>query len=321
MDTRSEWQDSLHNGSSEIDYEKIATGLGWFSLALGVTEMAAPGAIARFVGVKDKRNNRALLRSPLYGMREVAAGAGLLTQRKPAIWMWGRVAGDVLDLSSLAGALKSRENDRGRLVGAILAVAGVTALDVLCAQQLTGQERDGRATRAERPSRSLNTIWVNKSPEEVYEFWRNFENLPRFMEHLESVRSLGNGRSQWVAVGPFGTTFDWEAEIVREVPNQMIAWRAVEGSDVQNAGAVFFEEAPGDRGTIIRVELSYDQPAGSVGAGVAKIFGKEPSQMIYDDLRAFKQVIETGEVIRSDASIHRVMHPAQPAGERRRKAS
>lgn len=140
------------------------------------------------------------------------------------------------------------------------------------------------------------SVTVNRPPEEVYRFWRDFQNLPRFMNHLESVTDLGNGRSHWVAKAPAGKTVEWDAEVYNEKENELIAWRSLEGADVDNAGSVRFEPAPEGRGTIVRVTLKYDPPAGKIGSLVAKLWGEEPSQQIEEDLRRFKQVMEAGEI-------------------------
>ena len=145
-------------------------------------------------------------------------------------------------------------------------------------------------------------VTVNRPREEVYGFWHDLESLPRFMEHLESVRVTGEGRSRWTAKAPAGRKVEWDAETVDERPNELIAWRALEGADVPNSGSVRFTDAPGGRGTEVRLELSYDAPGGALTATLAKLFGEEPTQQVKDDLRRFKQVIETGEVVRSDGS-------------------
>ncbi|MGI9075193.1 MAG: SRPBCC family protein [Bryobacteraceae bacterium] len=132
------------------------------------------------------------------------------------------------------------------------------------------------------------------------------------MKHLESVQVTGENRSHWKATGPGGKTVEWDAEIVDDQPNARIVWRSLEGSDIDNSGSVQFERAPGGRGTLVRVELQYSPPGGVISATLAKLFGEEPGQQVDDDLRAFKQVLETGEVAKSDASIHRGMHAAQP---------
>jgi uncharacterized membrane protein len=149
---------------------------------------------------------------------------------------------------------------------------------------------------------SRSSITVNAPPDTVYAAWRDFEGLPTFMYHLESVTDTGDGRSHWVAKGPAGTTVEWDAEIVDDVPGQRIAWRSVEGASVKNAGTVRFRPASADQGTEVYVELSYTPPAGALGAVVAKVFGEEPGQQVADDVRRFKQIVETGEVVRSDGS-------------------
>jgi uncharacterized membrane protein len=139
------------------------------------------------------------------------------------------------------------------------------------------------------------SITIDKSPEELYNFWRQFENLPRFMDHLESVNSVGFNRWHWVANGPAGMRVEWDAEIYNETPNEMIAWRSLDGN-FTNAGSVHFEPAAGERGTIVKVVMNYNAPGGKVSALLAKIFGQEPGQVIEEDLRRFKQILETGEV-------------------------
>jgi uncharacterized membrane protein len=293
----------------QIGSDRLATGLGWFSIGLGLAEILAPGPMADLIGVEEDSGTRSLMR--FYGVREIVAGVGILSQPQPAAWLWGRVAGDMLDLATLAGAMNSEHNDRKRVAFAGAAVLGVTALDVLCAQQLSRQQTDTEEDRRglERVTR---TITVNRSPDEVYRFWRDIENLPRFMSHLESVRVLDDRRSHWVAKGPAGRKFEWDAEIDEDQPGSKISWRSTKESDVYNRGSVRFERAPGGRGAVVRVELEYAPPGGVAGQILAKMTGSEPGQEIAEDLRAFKQIIETGEVVRSDASIHRRMHAAQP---------
>ena len=147
------------------------------------------------------------------------------------------------------------------------------------------------------------TISVGRSPDEVYAFWRDFENLPLFMYHLVSVENSGGGHSHWVARGPSGLNVEWDAEIVEDRPGELISWRTVgRDDDIQHSGSVSFISAPDDRGTEVHVELSYDPPGGKLGVTLAKLFGEEPGQQIADDLHRFKQMLEVGEVIRSEAS-------------------
>ena len=285
--------------------KRLAKGLGWFSLGLGMTELLAPKFIAKISGVSERRTG--MIR--LFGLREIASGIGIFAQKNPAQAVWSRVAGDVLDLTSLGVACTAPDAKRGRITIATANVLAVTALDVIAAKQLSSGNKGVHA--------SASCI-VNAQPDEVYRFWREFTNLPRFMEHLESVTELGEGRSHWVAKGPAGINVEWDAMIVADDPGRVITWRSLEDSDVDNAGAVRFEAAPGGRGTIIKVNIQYNPPGGVVGATVAKLFGEEPNQQLEDDMRRFKQVIEVGEVVVSDATIFGVgyfeQRPAQPPG-------
>ncbi len=153
-------------------------------------------------------------------------------------------------------------------------------------------------------------VIIDKSPEELYRFWRNLENLPAFMTHLRSVHVLDDTHSHWVADAPAGMKVEWDAEIINDIPNQLIGWRSVPNStQVPNAGSVHFERAPGDRGTIVKVEMQYDPPAGPLGAAFAKMFGVEPSDAIYADLQHLKQMLETGEVAATDNQPHGSPNP------------
>ena len=138
------------------------------------------------------------------------------------------------------------------------------------------------------------SLVLNRPRGEVYRFWRNLENLPRFMDHLETVTVVDQRRSHWTAKGPAGSRIEWDAEIHNEIPNELIAWRSLEGSEVDNAGSVHF--MPTENGdTEVRVVLRYDPPAGKLGAAVARLFGEDPSRQVADDLRRLKQVVESGE--------------------------
>jgi uncharacterized membrane protein len=140
---------------------------------------------------------------------------------------------------------------------------------------------------------------IDKPIEELYSYWRNFENLPQIMTHLESVRVMEDGRSHWVATAPaiVGGRVEWGAEIISEQPYSRIAWRSLPDSIVQHSGSVQFVKAPGDRGTMVRVVLDYLPPAGRLGHWVAKMFGEAPDQQIREDLRNFKRQMELGEIL------------------------
>jgi uncharacterized membrane protein len=135
---------------------------------------------------------------------------------------------------------------------------------------------------------------IDRPPEEVYRFWQNLENLPRFMRHLESVRPASGKRSHWVACGPLGRRVEWDAETITQREPETIAWRSLPGSDVDTAGSVHFRPVRGGRATEVRVELKYDPPGGKLGAGIAKVFGQAPDQEIREDLQHLKQVLESG---------------------------
>lgn len=148
----------------------------------------------------------------------------------------------------------------------------------------------GKGVRVEK------AVTINARPASLYTFWRNFENLPRFMRNLESVECHDGNRSHWVAAGPAGMSAEWEAEIINDIPNELIAWRSVDGSKVDNAGSVHFNNLGDARGTEVKVLLRYDPPAGLLGAAVTKLFGEDPAMQVQEDLRRLKMLIETGEI-------------------------
>src|SRR5215207_7498007 len=146
------------------------------------------------------------------------------------------------------------------------------------------------------------SITVNRPKDELFRIWRNFENLPRFMKHLKSVRvsNAESGQSHWVTTGPLDREIEWDSEITEERENEYLAWSSLPGSVVGSKGSVHFVEAPGKRGTFLHVSMEYQPPAGSLGAAFARLFGEEPGQQVRDDLRHFKQVMETGEAASVD---------------------
>jgi uncharacterized membrane protein len=312
---RTREEDRWREGRAEEEgrAERLARGLGWFSLGLGLTQLAAPRGVARMIGLRgDDGDRKAMI---AIGMREIASGLGILTQERPTPGVWSRVGGDVMDLALLGRALSSDRINRNRAAAATVAVAGITVLDVLAGQRLATEADGGTGQPTQLGVHVRQQVTVGRSPEEIYRFWRNFENLPRFMAHLESVQVIDDARSHWVATAPAGARVEWDAEIVEDRPNELIRWRSLPAADVANEGSVRFVSAPGDQGTEIHVELRYQPPGGRLGAIAAKLFGEEPGQQVKGDLRRLKQVLETGEVVHSDASIHRGAHPAQPPEE------
>jgi uncharacterized membrane protein len=298
-----------HGHHHELD--RLARGLGWASLGLGVVQLAAPNAIRRMSGVDDSSLAHAMV--PMVGVRELFHAAVLLGSRLPQPWVWTRLAGDATDLTTLARAISHRRGARRRrAMAATAAVTGITVIDLYVA--VRGARRPwvhGLTLEA--------AVTVRRPREDVYEFWRDLENLPRFMVHLRSVTVMDERRSHWVAMGPTGRAVEWDAQIVEDRPAELISWRSTGGTAVRNSGFVRFTDAPGGRGTEVRVELRYDPPGGVVGAAFAWLLGEHPDQQVRDDLRRFKQVMETGEVVRSEGSpegVHAIrqlrQRPAQP---------
>jgi uncharacterized membrane protein len=293
---------SPRNGWSrrEIDddsEERLARGLGWFSIGLGITQIAAPRTFARLIGLNDSRR---LMR--MVGIREIASGVGILSRRKPTGWLWSRVGGDLMDLTILGKALVSPSTNRRRVATATAAVTGVTVLDFRASQELGSSPtpEDNRISIRVRKS-----VTINRPTEELYAFWHDFQNLARFTKHVESVQITDDNHSHWIAKGPAGKKVEWDAETIEDRPNELIAWRSVEGSTVENSGSVRFEPATGGRGTVVRVEVEYYPPAGLLGATVAKLLGEEPKGQLEEDLRRLKQIMEAGEIITTEG---------QPAG-------
>ena len=286
-------------GNVDKKTERLAQGLGWFSLGLGLAEVLAPGSVAGMIGAEEE-DGEGTLRA--FGLREIASGVGILSQRNTHFWLWSRVAGDAMDLTFLLKKMGEKNTNKGKLAAATTAVLGVAALDMLASLRLMRSDGTGGMIHVEK------SITINRSAEELYNFWHDFESLPRFMNHLKSVKKNGDGHSHWVAKGPAGTEVEWDAEVTEDKPNEYIAWRSLEGADVDNTGSVRFERAPGGRGTVVRAVMDYHPPAGVLGATVAKLFGEDPEKQIHVDLHRFKQMMETGEIPTTEG---------QPAGRAR----
>jgi uncharacterized membrane protein len=221
-------------------------------------------------------------------------------------------SGDVGRLASVAagGAVALFGLSRRSAAGvALAALGGSLALRGIMRPGADGPAESGQTAPgdlAAPPAPATGGMQVEKtvtilgSPEALYQYWRDFENLPRFMKHLESVQVTGERKSHWVAKAPAGKSVEWDAEIVEDTPNAQIAWRSTGETPAPNSGTVSFRPAPGDRGTEVRVALEYKPPGGTPGALLAKLFGEEPTQQVQDDLRRFKQIMETGEVVTTD---------------------
>ena len=271
----------------------LAAGLGWFSIALGVAELAAPHSVARFIGVTPTEKTVNTLRA--YGARELGAGLAILAQPDRSAWLWSRVAGDAVDLATLGAAMNSPTTDKGRAMFATAAVLGVTALDIICARQLSENEAESRgegfysdrraasgrlAAHRDNTVRVTESITINESMERVEERWSNLESLP---ESLRQCRRSTDG-------GP-------ERAIVE------------------------LRHAPGGRGTEVRVEMEYKPRGGAIGAALAKVLGGDPTGQVRQDLKRFKQIVETGEITLSDGpALWRPGRPAESVSDVRKAA-
>lgn len=297
--------------------DSVTNFLGWFSIGLGLAEVFAPQAVARLIGLKEDEHTT-LLRA--YGVRELAAGVGILTRPKPTYWMWNRVIGDAVDLKSIRNAMEAEGNDRAKLKLAALAVAGVAALDVVSSMRLTSEaspaagKDPGSYKTADTDTDSViaAVVTVNKPVEEVYNFWKDPRNYADFMDQMESVHPTTGGRSHWKVKAPPGLSVEWDAQIVQDIPNELIRWTSVDSTNIDSTGTVRFRTAPGDRGTIVSLDVEYKPKGGALGAKIGKLFATMPKTQMHNDLRRMKQLIELGEVVKSDATAVPGMHPAQP---------
>ncbi|HEX8005607.1 MAG TPA: SRPBCC family protein, partial [Trebonia sp.] len=243
--------------------DRVMRMLGWFSAGLGVPQVSTPGGFARAIGVGDGPRQRAA--TVFVGMREVAAAAGLLWRGNP-MWLWGRVAGDLMDLSMLARALKNHDRKGTiRTIAAAAAVGGITGFDLYAAISRTGRKSMIDLTA---------TTTITRPRQEVYDQWRHLDRLPTFMTHVDSVSMTGQRTSHWRASAPFGRTVEWDAEITEDVPGERIAWRSINGGLVRSEGEVRFTAAPTGKDTEVSVRMRYSMPAGKAGESVARYFGE-----------------------------------------------
>jgi hypothetical protein len=269
---------------------RLQTGLGWFSLGLGTAQLLAPGVVNRAIGLRD--DGRSRLGQRLVGAQELAAAAGILGPGPTTPWLWARTSGDVLHITMLARAARGRGEHPQRLAGTLASLVGCLATDAYASVRATKQpERAGRAPNM----RGKATITVGEERESAMRRWRTFEEGPD--EHAR--------------LGPI--------EMLEEVPGRSLGFRTTDAAEVRATGAVVFADAPHGRGTEIHLDLEYTVPAGAVGAAVQKVAGSDPLQAARDDLRRFKQLVEAGEVARSDgaptgssARLQPKQRPAQP---------
>lgn len=284
-----------------VSEQNTAQALGWLSVGLGLTALLAPRLVGQLTGVGSRTG---MLRA--IGLRELAAGAGLLSGRDATPWLWSRVLGDTMDLMVLgAAAAKPAVGTRARAFVSLGIVGAITAADVAASVRQTLQRSQGLRV-GEAEDYFERSVIVSKSPQECYDYWRNLNNAPGFMRTIESVTVLDDRRSHWVAkIG--GKTVEWDSRISEEKPGERISWHSDADAPLTHAGVVSFERAPGDRGTLVRLLVHYQPPGGRVALTAAKLIGKGPASEIQEDLRRFKQILETGEIATTRG---------QPAGSR-----
>jgi uncharacterized membrane protein len=261
--------------------------LGWLSVALGLGGLFVPRTMARWSGLSGHESLLAAV-----GARELVSGIGLLTQRDKVPWLWARVAGDALDLAIL-GLASAPRGGRGARAAGTAVVAAITAADVAAAIAYP------RTSSQASPSRDVyleRSIIVNKPPRECYDWWRDLRNMPRFTRNLEKVTPLDENNSLWVSREFAGTRVEWRSRINEDVPGERILWSATRDSSFAHAGSVTFAPATGGRGALIRVSIHYHVPGGRIGAALAQFLGPDPMGEVRENLRRFKQLLETGEI-------------------------
>lgn len=274
-------------GQSPAPGAALTRGLGFASLAIAAAEAAAPRVVAQALGLPPKARTAFTLR--MLGLRELAAGASILLQPRRPLPLWARVAGDVADLGLLAWAATDKKANRGRAALAFAGLTAVTAFDVYAAIRTTRLQEAAQAP-------VMFSVTIHQPPAIVYSYFRDFQRLPQFMDWLEAVDERSDGTSHWVAKLPTGQKVEWDAEITEERTNEVIAWRTRDDAPVAHAGRVTFAKAPGRDSTEVRVEMVAGLPGWSrKSALLAKALAKP---QIKGDLRRFKQLMETGEVLK-----------------------
>lgn len=264
---------------------RMAQGLGWYSIGMGLGALLVPGLVRRLAGL---RHGSSLLMR-LMGARELGTGIALLGSRKPVAALDARILGDVADLIALGVAFARPANGPNRLLASAVTKLGVTALDLIARHDLAGhhdrQQRVAMVTSVHR------AITIDASPEALYAFWRDLPAMPRIMEHLRSVQRIDAVRSRWTAVGPAGMTLSWESEIIDDRPGELISWITLEGP-LESAGVVRFRPSRDRRGTEVVVDMKYHVLGRGLGQAAATLFGLEPGVELERGLVRLKQLFE-----------------------------
>lgn len=276
-------QETFSGMVAGVDAEQVAQGLGWFSIGLGMIEMFAPQMLSRMIGV---RHHPMWMRA--FGARETAAGVGILTNLKqPAGWLWGRVAGDALDLAALGWAMDTKRRGTGLRIAAVAAVAGVTAVDVMCARGYT---------KIAVESGSESSVTIGKSPQELYDLWREPKVMSQIMGGFAEVRKIDEERMHWIIPGMMGMNWEFDAKSVEQRPGELIRWKSISGSVPAHGGEVWFRPAPGDRGTEVTMRFRIDSSANMLHQAAFTVAPAITKMAIRRMLMRFKSLAETGEI-------------------------
>ena len=325
----------------------MTSGLAWCNIAVGFSQLVAPDALARLIGLRPSPHTRMALRA--VGIREITTGYALLSNSHSTPWLWSRLAGDAMDLSLLVAGVGRRADDRTRAARTAFAIASGALVNVYAAAH-TGRSRRRHPISSVEPvsagrvltpvGRALAPAVEAKAPElvdqvpvaltavrtahqmvtvsrpaaDLYAYWRDFENLPSFMRQLESVVCADGARSHWVMRAPGGSRYSLEAEIVADVPGELIAWQTtLSDTAAHSAATVRFLPTPSGRDSTVHLRLEYSPSAGALGEVVARLFGVEPSQQLETDLTAFKQLMELEEGARARG--RNALRTAAPPGD------
>jgi uncharacterized membrane protein len=255
----------------------IAAGLGIFSIGLGAVELLAPGTVAKLLGARQPSWVR------WFGLREIAAGLGILSGKGTAFWVWSRVFGDFLDLTALVKLATLRKRNEPQTGVAAAAVLGVTALDIWCATELSKQ--------GDEDTRIVEKITVGRPAEDLYEMWRDPATLAQIHAHIADVAPAEEGMTHWILKE---YPLEWDAKWIEQEPGKRLCWRSVNGN-LYTAGCVGFEAAPGDRGVEVTLSLHY-RFGGLSPLQAANFFRVIPEKLTRHALRRFKSLAETGEI-------------------------
>jgi uncharacterized membrane protein len=267
--------------------ERVAAALGWFSVGLGLTEAVATRHLSRFLGLEGRAS---VVR--VFGLREIATGVGVLSQRNLPLGLWARVVGDALDLAMLGSALSSAQGKRGRVIGALAMVGAITALDVAYARRLSESRRGNKASAASAAQE--RSITVGKPADALYRLWHDPAAIAQIMGSVAEVTPAGgDGRLCWVAHAPLGLDLRWETETVEDRAGESLHWRSLPGAAVFNEGLVRFRPAPGDWGTEVTLRILLATPGGEA---LSKIADGASKLVLGQVLHRFKSLAETGEI-------------------------